>query len=367
MNKTFLTSFTIICLLFTVFLVELSYIQPVKASGTIYIRANGSIDPSTASIHRDGNTYTFTDNINDSIEIERGNIVIDGAGFTLDGTAATENFGINAMGEEDVVIQSVKITAFKSAGIMIGYGSLNTEISGNEIVGNGFGILSQVTCTYNTISENNITNCLTAIHFFESSHNTISGNNIAHNDYGIALMSESHNNVISENDITDNTEAGVRLNQADENTISQNRMTNNGKAIFFDYDGRENSIVRNNITRNDYGVLIDGGYCSNNIFHHNNFINNTVQVYNRHSALVNIWDDGYNIGNYWSDYGQKYPNATKTDGIWDTPYVIDEGNQDNYPIIPEFPSIMVLPLLMIFTVAVVVLSKKKRHHVNKPI
>jgi len=36
-------------------------IQPVKASGTIYIRADGSIDPPTAPISTDDNvTYTFT-------------------------------------------------------------------------------------------------------------------------------------------------------------------------------------------------------------------------------------------------------------------------------------------------------------------
>ena len=32
-------------------------IQPVKASGTIYIRSNGSVDPSTAPIQRDGDIY----------------------------------------------------------------------------------------------------------------------------------------------------------------------------------------------------------------------------------------------------------------------------------------------------------------------
>ena len=40
-------------------------IQPVKASGTIYIRADGSIDPPTAPIQRDGDVYTFTNNIYD--------------------------------------------------------------------------------------------------------------------------------------------------------------------------------------------------------------------------------------------------------------------------------------------------------------
>jgi hypothetical protein len=52
-------------------------IQPVKASGTIYIKADGSIDPSTAPIQRNGDLYVFTNSANDSVTVERDNIVID--------------------------------------------------------------------------------------------------------------------------------------------------------------------------------------------------------------------------------------------------------------------------------------------------
>ena len=59
------------------------YIQPIEASGTIYIRADGSIEPITAYITSTDNfTYTFTGNNYDSLEIERDNIIVDGAGFT---------------------------------------------------------------------------------------------------------------------------------------------------------------------------------------------------------------------------------------------------------------------------------------------
>ncbi len=45
------------------------------------------------------------------------------------------------------------------------------------------------------------------------------------------------------------------------------------------------------------------------------------------------WDNGQ-VGNYWSDYFTKYPNATELDssGIGNTPYVIDSNNIDNYPL-----------------------------------
>jgi nitrous oxidase accessory protein NosD len=67
--------------------------------------------------------------------------------------------------------------------------------------------------------------------------------------------------------------------------------------------------------------------------------------------------------NYWSDY-----NATDNDGdsIGDTPYIINEDNQDNSPlmepveleVIPEFPSSVVLPPAMIVTIIMAVLRKR---------
>jgi len=50
-------------------------IQLVRASGTIYIRPNGKVE-GTDKIQRNGNIYTFTDNIYYSIVVERNNIVL---------------------------------------------------------------------------------------------------------------------------------------------------------------------------------------------------------------------------------------------------------------------------------------------------
>ena len=52
-----------------------------------------------------------------------------------------------------------------------------------------------------------------------------------------------------------------------------------------------------------------------------------------------FWNSGYPIGgNYWSHlnvtdiYSGPYQNESGSDGIGDTPYVIDGSNQDNYPL-----------------------------------
>jgi hypothetical protein len=73
------------------------------------------------------------------------------------------------------------------------------------------------------------------------------------------------------------------------------------------------------------------------------------------------------VGNYWSDYLTKYPNATQIDNssVWNTPYVIDANNTDYYPlvapyaVVPEFPSSLILPLFLIATLLAVIICKKK--------
>jgi len=111
-------------------------VQPVKASGTIYIRANGSIDPLGAPISTiDNVTYTFTGNINDSIVIERSNITINGNGYTLQGSGSGTGFYWFV---SNVTIKNTNIKNF-SYGVYIRSSSFNT-VSGNTITNNGHGV-----------------------------------------------------------------------------------------------------------------------------------------------------------------------------------------------------------------------------------
>jgi len=81
------------------------------------------------------------------------------------------------------------------------------------------------------------------------------------------------------------------------------------------------------MTNNYYGIYLYQSF--NNRFYHNNFIDNTYQVYSY--ASTNAWDDGYpSGGNYWSDYTGVDANG---DGIGETPYIIDAENSDKYPFV----------------------------------
>jgi len=358
--------------------------QPVKASGTIYIRADGSIDPPTAPIHRDGDVYTFTNNIYDSIVIERDNIVIDGTGKTIQGTEELDSRGIDLSNRVNVTVRNTRITAF-SYGVCLNYSSINS-ISGNDLNDNRFFGIVLISSLDNSISQNNVTNNNGGVVLFSSLNNSIVGNNIKNNDnHGIAF-SFSSNSSISRNNITDNyngiylesssnfnsitennvihnfygiwgefssdynnisgnniknNDVGIGLPNSSYNSISGNNVTDNNYGIDILWDSSDNSIVGNNIKNNIYGIALY--FRSNNKFWHNNFINNTQQVYIPYSGYANFWDDGYpSGGNYWSDYagvdvkkgsGQDLPGS---DGIGDTPYIIDANNRDQYPLMTPY-------------------------------
>jgi parallel beta-helix repeat protein len=248
-------------------------VPSVRGNGTIIIKADGSIDPPTAPIRRDGDLYTFTDNIYGWIGVDRSNTVINGAGYTVQGTGASYSYGIS-------ITSNVRIE--------------NTNIKGFA-VGIHFSMWSSDNVPPDIFIPENI---------------VIHGNNITNNNYGISG-------------------GGVGYGICSRNiTISGNTIENNGNNGIDLYHAENTTLWGNTIINNGVGVsLADFGGPSNNIIYSNNFINNTIQA---GSGMANTWDSGYpSGGNYWSDYAGVDANG---DGIGDTPYSISYYAQDRYPL-----------------------------------
>ena len=152
------TALLLLSLLSTMLNIELSK----AATITIYIRADGSIEPPSAPILNSGNNYTFTNDINGSIVIQRNNIVLDGAGHYLSGVG--NGTGVNMSGRNNVTIKNLEIRGFADGIIIQSYPDAHN----------------------NTIFENKITNNTNGIRLWWNSYNnTISGNNIMNNLLGV--------------------------------------------------------------------------------------------------------------------------------------------------------------------------------------
>ena len=262
--------------------------ETARSPETIHIRIDGSVDPPTESVIRDGDVYSFTRNIFGSIELSRSDIIVDGVGYTLQGNGSRKGIDVTSVsGYINVTIRNMKIRAF-TVGIELA-SSFEGRICGNTISNNKDGIR------------------ITGFGQYSSFNNTISENTITNNENGIVMEEYDVGSLISGNIITNNNKHGMAFitsmplhSPVEENIISGNTVLGNGIGIHFISS-------------------------SNNCVYHNNFADNTVQVFTEDSA--NVWDDGYpSGGNYWSSHVcNGNPNAGSQ------PFILDENNTDNYP------------------------------------
>jgi parallel beta-helix repeat protein len=329
---------------------------------TIHIRADGGVEPSDSPILQEGDLYTLTDNITcnaDGIVIERDNMMLNGAGHTLQGIGANPTTGIDLSGRTNVTIKNTQIENF-SYGIWLGSSS-SSSMSGNNITANSYYGIWLYQSLYNNISENSIANSVDGIMLSSSSNNSVSRNSLTNNRQGMWLDSSSSNSIVG-NNITTNSVYGILLVSSSSNSINENNVAANSfSGIFLGSSSSNNSIGGNNVTANNsYGIWlvqsssdnsvtgnniannyrgIDLEHSSNNTIYHNSFRNNHTQVVSTTSE--NVWDDGYpSGGNWWSDYNGTDANG---DGIGDEPYIVDANNTDRNPLMGWFSDFNATP------------------------
>lgn len=185
---------------------------------------------------------------------------------------------------------------------------------------------AQISSSHNNITQNTLDTL-----FLYDSYNIISGNSFSE-----MYLEHSNSNIIHNN--TCSLMWIGRYNHNCSNNIFAGNILNGGQLWgILMADGSENVFYDNYITNyggshDGYGVAIGSNHCvaENNTFYHNTFVHNNKNVgYNWDlEGTGNFWDNGIE-GNYWDDY-----NGTDNDGdgIGDTPYIIDENNIDNYPL-----------------------------------
>ncbi len=291
----------------------------------------------------------------------------DGPGLRIDGPEANATISGNYIYEN------------QGDGIFL-YTAHNVLIDGNMVEENGgTGITPQggsqnVTIQYNYLGNNIVHGIYVAV----STDIYIAGNYIKTNgELGIYLR-ESYQNKLYDNVLVND---GLYARDSSENTVEgntindrpliyleneQNQTVNDaGQVILINcedirvqgltlssvdfglelWHSNNTYIVNNNFTNNLFAMLIYSS--TNNTFYHNRFVENTRgQIYfpAYGTELPNIWNQSYpSGGNYWSDYtgsdenSGPYQNITGSDGVGDSPYIINGVNVDQYPLMSSKP------------------------------
>jgi parallel beta-helix repeat protein len=380
-------------------------IVPGKQLPVILIAGDGSVN--STELKQTGDLCTLaSDIINQTILVQRDNVVIDGSGNVLDGSviniddcsnvtirnieftnasSITLNESSNCLIAENLVPKTPEIISLwlllenssnniisannlTEANIELEFSQNNTLTkniitdalsfgvtlswsSNNTINGNYFtNVLTPIEVDYNqnVVSENNMVNCDQGVRVLGCG-NTVFGNNMTFADLGYhvqasdwmtGIVIDGSNNTVYRNIVSGYSLAGI--------SIDGNSETDNGSyyPVYGADVGTGNIFFENIIACNGYGLIVspDGtAAVDNNTMYHNDFISNNQSVLvcspdsaeiNGGSAyFVNFWDNG-SSGNYWSDYAQRYPNASEigSSGIMSMPNLIDDHNSDMYPL-----------------------------------
>jgi nitrous oxidase accessory protein len=347
---------------------------------TIHEAVNNAVDGDTVFVKN--GIYPVDENSTILISKTLSLIGEDPANTVILGASSTyyENGFAIRLAAPNITVSGFTITNFRVAIAIVNYNAepypSGCRIINNDIVNNSEGIRPQRNNLL--ISGNNITKNNGGITGYNTENVVITRNNISENEYGVNI-GMCRNITVSENQISDNT-SGLNLYYYGPHLVYGNNITNNSWGIRFAEGCGNATVYGNNITQNDVGVallifpnagdvVVSG--IGNTVFD-NLFVNNTKQVSQEESNYnypdttsmgtdIVSWNNSA-TGNYWSDYNGTDANG---DGIGDTPHVLDEKNQDNYPLMTPYkiapastpePTTTPKPFLTTFPTTIIIAS-----------
>ena len=262
----------------------LANFMPETPPPGIRINSDGTVE-GTNALRRVANVYSFTRDISDTIVVLCDGIVLDGAGYTLQGNG--ESTGVFLQDRSSITIENLKITNFhwgiKSVnGLYSPSNPGSIVISENTITQNDYGLMlaSSTRCR---VCDNNITNNTMGASMF--SNNVFRNNRFENNKY--ALDNYIGNNDFDSSNTVNNKPIYYWINQhnrivpsnaglvvlMDCSGISVENLTlkNNGNGLYL--SGTTNSmIIGNTLKNNKDGLTLTR--CSNNTISGNWISNN---------------------------------------------------------------------------------------------
>ncbi len=283
-----------------VYLADANFLIPPNSLPTIYIRSDGSVEPSSASIQQVNEVYILTSNITGTtLEVQCDNIVVDGAGYTLSSDNKSSP-AILLRGRYNVTVENFQVDSFCMMYIRV-EGSTACTITGNTLVTYQGGAITLNGCKNITITNNTVYNADT------------------NNDgRGTSAYVGGDYHIVSGNQFF----GGVT-----------------GISIY----GKQNTIVNNtfvNIIKNP--IYLQGNFT------------NTVE----NNTIINLPTETTSPSPLSTTSASPSPNPTITPNITPTPSLTASPTLSPSPSIPEYPVWIVILLIAVALISLVAFKRK---------
>lgn len=245
----------------------------------VSIEKDGSINSTSAPIQRNGNIYKLTGDItNETITVQRSNIILDGNGYKLEGYGingiAYAYEGVDLEGVTNVTVENFRVDSFWQP-ILVDDSS-RVQIEANNITNCPFCAVEIDESNY-TVVENNFSEGTIAVSW-ASIHDSVVNNTLVDAEDGIQVYQGSYNTVIANNFRNVSEGIGVSGNS---NVISNNVIVNGSVGIEI-YEGSDNLIAGNTLADVYVNIGLDGspGVISN-VISNNTLVNGVegIEIY----------------------------------------------------------------------------------------
>ena len=315
----------------------------------IYIRDNGAIEGDTGAIQQNGNVYTFTRDINETIEIQKDNIVIDGDGFSITKPPEVDTDdlltpsgwfpSIYILNRSNIIIKNMRFDKCYT-GISVKHSS-NIIIIQNTIENGWQGIYmdSSINCSIigNKLTDNSHSGLDVDGSYFNVAYNTIS-----RNQWHGGWLTLSYSN-ISRNDVTDNSFGNI------------------GNGFYLYGNNSYNRIFENNFVNNEYGLAYGGakGGSVNNTVYNNYWSNYQAAIKQSNAADATSLVDQSPLASLISTSFDPslFPLPSLTPNVSPTPSA--QSDAGPFPVVPV--AVVSGASVGVITVGLLVYFKKHRH------
>jgi parallel beta-helix repeat protein len=256
----------------------------------------------------------------------------------LDGVLLLSSNG-TTINRNNIVANTGYPWQYDCGGIAVFFESSNIIITSNNLTSNEASIwfMGGPNCT---VYRNNITNSKIGL-FIDNANSLVSSNNLTDNWDAMYVYGSNHTVVL--NNVVGTQNFGVRI-MGSNHFVKGNNLLSGNTGLELDFITNSTVCSNSIVDTIAWPMWLFGA--SNNLIFHNNFINYGWPVRIQWFS-ANTWHNGYpSGGNYWSNYtGVDHysgpdQDVTGSDGLGDTPYVMDEDNIDRYPLMTPWVHIV---------------------------